>query len=285
MLRVTATTLLSIMDIGPNTVDMDVFINCDPALDESLVAAAASLMKQYTCFKDDVVKTRHVTHKKTSHVAEKPRIGSRELSKEHIARKDFLALINKLSPQNFDVIRQQFDHVFRTEFTHLYVDMLWDAMLRSPEYQMMYVEMMSAIDKLHSVFGDLHRIWDDYTTRRLYMPEGNDASYDDFCDRIKAKKRAIASVNAWIKLVEASLCDKVILHQLMSHLLLAGPNDVILEELIEMCKGAPSIFAPSRDVIKTWHDDAASLVPMVRFKLFDLWEYASKNESYRVEAV
>lgn len=272
------------MDTGPNIVEMDVFITIAPTIDEKMVSSAATLMKQYTCFKDTESKHRHFSKKHHPHVShEKPRIGVRELSKEHIARKDFLALINKLSPQNAEVIQQQLKSVFRMEFTSMYVDMLWDAMLRSPDYQHLYVDIMRMIDATQSVFGDLHRIWDDYTQRRLYMPEGEDTSYDDFCDRIKAKKRAIASVTAWIKLVESNLCDAFILEQLLANLINVGPNDVILEELLELCKWAPNVFEPSRTTIKAWHDAAQDLVPMVRFKLFDLWEYASKNEaSYKV---
>lgn len=269
------------MDPGPVIIEFQSFLSTLPIEDERLRAIAKGLQAQYACFKEDVKKhyNHHASKGKHNNSLEKPRIGLRELSREAIARKDFLAMINKLSPQNLDTMKEHCKSVLRPECIPLYVDMLWDAMLRSPEYQHLYVDIMLTIDKVQSVFADVHRIWDSFVEKKAWMVDTNtatDASYDDFCDHVKTKKRAIASVRGWIHLTQEKLCDPSITDKLLQLLLQDPPTDVSVEQLIELYKSCPVQFKIAIPTIREWHENAANLAPIVRFKLMDLWEILSK---------
>lgn len=267
------------MDSGPLVVEIESFVSTPPTEDTRMGELAASLSQNYSCFKDDARKV-HTYHAVTTipKKVEKPRIGIRELSREAIARKEFLALINKLSPQNVDAMKQQCMQTFRPEFSSMYVDMLWDAMLRSPDYQHLYTCFLVSIDHVKSVFADLHRIWDQFLHTKGWLPISTGDSYDEFCDHVKAKKRAIASVRAWVTLAQDKLCNPDVASQLMTALIESGPTDVTLEELIEMYKGCPELFVPQViHGIEHWHRSASDLPPMIRFKLYDLWELITKK--------
>lgn len=245
-------------------------------------AIALGLVKQYSCFREDTKKCppRNLRHN-DGHV-EKPRIGNRELSREAIARKDFLALINKLSLQNAQAIITQCQSSLRPEFLGMYVDMLWDAMLRSPDFQGLYIDMLVAIDKSHSVFGDVQRIWDTYLQQQAWvsasMAADSTSDYDDFCDHVKAKKRAIASVRAWIHLTHRTMCKSDVAATLLAKLIEHGPTDITFDGIIEFYKArSPCLTPVTVSTLKAWYDAAQQLPPMTRFKLYDLWEMVPKK--------
>lgn len=271
------------MDLGPVVIEFDIFLSTAASADEQLQAIADSFQKQYACFKDDSAKKTyhyHTPSRKNHQHAEKPRIGTRELSREAIAKKDFIAMINKLSPQNVATMKDHCKGMLRIEYLPMYIDMLWDAMLRSPDYQSLYIEILGVLDKVQSIFAEIHRVWDHFVATKGWMlnPQNDsDASYDDFCDHVKAKKRAIASVKAWIRLAHEKLCDPNVIDHLIHYLLEDAPTDISLEQLMELYKEYPSHFQSAMATIKEWHDNAASLTPMVRFKMMDLWELLSKK--------
>lgn len=259
---------------GPVVVEFRVFQACKPSSSQKnrLTVVASNLAKQYACFRDEPRRPRR--HEVHSH-AEKPRIGNRELSREAIARKEFLALLNKLSPQNASAIIAQTQASLRSDFIGMYVEMIWDAMLRSPEFQGLYIGMLAAIDQKHSVFGDIQRIWEAYLVQKPWVSSdvvSVSPSYDEFCDHVKDKKRTIASIRGWIGLVEQRLCKEEIGSSLIAQLVEAGPTDMSLDGLMEFCR-APSYLTPSiHATIQQWHDNAQQLPPMTRFKLYDVYE-------------
>lgn len=272
------------MDSGPIVVEFDVFQACKPLVGKAnpITAIATSFVKQYACFREETRRPpkRGGHHDSHAHAhAEKPRIGNRELSREAIARKEFLALINKLSPQNAAAIITQGQSSIRPDFINMYVDMIWDAMLRSPEFQSLYVDMLVAIDKKHSVFGDIQRIWEAYLSQQAWIPITQDSGgYDDFCDHVKAKKRAIASIRAWIQLTDRQICKEDVSTILLAKLIEGGPTDITLDGLIEFYRANCTCLTTStRDTLRAWHIAAHELQPMTRFKLYDLWDIVPKK--------
>lgn len=263
---------------GPVVVEFGVFQACKPS-PSAKAGLASNLAKQYACFRDEPRRAHTHTHSRRhdGHAPEKPRIGNRELSREAIARKDFLALLNKLSPQNACAIIAQTQTSLRCDCIGMYVDMIWDAMQRSPEFQGLYVDMLAAIDEKHSVFGDVQRIWEAYLVQKPWTAvaasaASDAAAYDEFCDHVKAKKRTIASIRGWIGLVRRRLCKEDVGISLIGHLMDAGPTDMSLDGLMEFCRAQAFLTAHVQSTIQDWHSHAQQLPPMTRFKLYDLWE-------------
>ncbi len=259
------------MDSGPVVIDIAVFQACAPSAKNRMTSVATSFIKQHACFRET---HRRPLPPKREH---QPRIGNRELSREAVARKDFLAFINKLSPQNACSITQQAQASLRGDFIHMYVDMLWDAMLRAPDFQVLYIDLLVAIDKKHSVFGDIQRIWDGYLHTCGWNSAGPVGSYDEFCDHVKSKKRAIASVRAWIQLTERHLCSDDVASVLLEKLVESGPVDATLDGIAEYCRAQSPLIRGIQKTLQAWYDNAQQLPPMTRFKLYDIWDNITKK--------
>ena len=150
--------------------------------------------------------------------AERPRIGVRELSREDISRKDFIANMNKLSRQNYDSILRLIRTTYNSNFLQNYMDILWEMMLRQPDFQDLHIQVVQHLmnitppDKKALVSG----YWSDrckaYFERKEWTPpeecfatHSPSDEYDEFCDYIKWKKKTGASLLAWLRLMDAEV--------------------------------------------------------------------------------
>ena len=88
----------------------------------------------------------HSQHAPTKHKPERPRIGMRELSRADMCKKEFLAFMNKLSPQNKETIVKQVVAKLAPMHTGVYCEVLWALMQRPVQiYQPYYAEMARTI--------------------------------------------------------------------------------------------------------------------------------------------
>ena len=72
---------------------------------------------------------------------ERPRIGTRELSREDMCKKEFLSLTNKVSPQNKDVIVRKMIACMTPQFATMYCTVIWTIMQRPVQiYQHIFAE-------------------------------------------------------------------------------------------------------------------------------------------------
>lgn len=73
---------------------------------------------------------------------ERPKIGTRELSREAMCKKDFLSLTNKVSAANKDVIIRKMLAALAPAFSTMYCNVLWEIMQRPVQiYQNIYAEL------------------------------------------------------------------------------------------------------------------------------------------------
>ena len=80
------------------------------------------------------------------HKPERPRIGMRELSRADMCKKEFLAFMNKLSPQNKETIVKQVVAKLAPMHVGVYCEVLWALMQRPVQiYQPYYAEMARTI--------------------------------------------------------------------------------------------------------------------------------------------
>lgn len=146
--------------------------------------------------------------------ADRPRIGTRELSREDISRKDFMANMNKLSRQNYDAILRLIRTTYNSNFLPNYMDILWTMMIRQPDFQDLHIQVIQHLLTItppeRKTFVQTY--WDNrckvYFQEKQWTPSddllltASQDEYDEFCDYIKWKKTTGASLVAWLRLME-----------------------------------------------------------------------------------
>lgn len=158
----------------------------------------------------------------TNRRAERPRIGTRELCREDMSRKDFIANMNKLSRQNYDSILRLIRTTYNSNFLSNYMDIVWDLMIRQADYQDLHIQVIEHLlqltpsEKKTMVSQYWNQKCTDFFENKRWVPEGDirealqsnsNEEYDEFCDYIKWKKRIGASFQAWIRLMVSTLID------------------------------------------------------------------------------
>lgn len=219
------------------------------------------------------------------------KIGSRELSRENLARKDFMALMNKLTEQNKDHIFQTIKNVYREDCTPVYVQILWDIMQRSPTFIDLYMAAFQVLvksSKSSAWAKTWAAIWHDFKVERLWQPSadiiGEDGDYDEFCDFVKWKKRTLAAMNVlpllakqnWIPIQEVEDMIQNILHECDAELARVNGSkvsDAYIDELSAILKNGDDAW---KGQVWTWacnwEQRSHELRNATRFKMLDLTE-------------
>lgn len=220
---------------------------------------------------------------------EKVKIGCRDLSRENLARKDFLALMNKLSFQNKDNIFKSIKQVFRDDCLSVYKDITWDMMQRSPELHDLHMHVLDVIATATEQRSRWSEMWKDhgehFLAARMFCPPEDvlhDEDYDEFCAFVKWKKKTNAGMQALV-LMEKKRWIANIIEQLYHVLsicidkqmkLTDGVGDKIVDAYVEQI--SILIDAYETQHVRTWLEahliNAQSIRPATRFKLYDLQE-------------
>jgi hypothetical protein len=198
------------------SISLDTFYSCQRNINDSGIfkEKAKNLINTYKCFTDTSNNFRERVNNKgkafvpvVTERPEKIKIGSRELSREYLAKKEYMSLMNKLSDQNKKQINNMFKAIIREDCYKLYIEMTWDMMLRFPEFQKLYFDLIKILYDYFENKTDFINIWmtiiNDYESLKKWIPSDDildDKDYDEFCDFQKWKKRAVASLSA-IKLL------------------------------------------------------------------------------------
>jgi hypothetical protein len=225
----------------------------------------------------------------------KPVLGTRNLSREHLARKDFLALMNKLTQQNKESILSTLKSVFREDCLDIYVTITWDMMQRLPEYQDIYMEVLTVIYQYVTTPTLWKEKWDQLWQKYLQheewvppMPLHQGEGYDEFCDSVRWKKRALAALQAWVRLqrqgwilhVEQTMVP--LLHVRCDPLLHATKGDGTTDMFLDAIKLlVPGQLGALEDMLRQWIDGwcakANELRPATRFRVYDVRDELNKK--------
>lgn len=254
---------------------------------------AEFMRSSFACFQDHAEPSKKWgKHEAPQKIArpDKLRIGTRELSREHIARKDFLALMNKLSDANKLSILQTLKQVFREDCLDVYMQVTWDHMQRAPEFHALYMSVLKTVSNILAKPNlwreKWHLLWKDYVMHQQWRPSDQllqEEDYDEFCDFVKWRKRTIASINAWklleqhqwVQGVHDSLLQTII-NACNDELTLTNGSklaDVLLDEIHALMEGTPPTkWMTIESFVKKWMQDPEQLRPSSRFKLYDLYE-------------
>lgn len=299
-----------------------------------LESKASSFREKYTCFHPPVassssgpgtshahmrkggrfIQHHHNTHSSSSSVAPSAtrrheanrtdvvKIGSRELSRENLAKKDFLALMNKLTQQNKAQIYQSINHVFREDCIPIYVQILWDSMQRAPDFIGLYMgaqDVLIQSSKSRDVWDKQWAIlWNTFLETKGWAPKEQlllEEDYDEFCDFVKWKKRTLGALRAWMALSKSpsvpQAAPKVLVQQILQdcNSELDKNNkgskltDTFLEEI--RCFFREGTEPEIRDIIASWVEERkqshscgfAQLRPSTRFKMLDVQDACTAN--------
>jgi len=219
--------------------------------------------------------------------AVKPRIGPQELSEEQQVRKEFIGILNKLSASNAATLIARCAERIRPEFADAYLDLFWEAFLRSADYQPFQVALLTMFQKHFPVLPALQARIHTYWTDRQWWPtvtlpnEGAD-DYNDFCDYVKWKKRILNTLNAWDILAAHGWTLTPTLPAILAEMLTdfqatAPASPKILETIAEQMLLAVRLLTPRGSIPEALSGallgvSAASFPPAVRFKWYDLQE-------------
>lgn len=218
------------------------------------------------------------------------KIGCRDLSRENLARKDFLALMNKLTDTNRETIFRGLKNVYRSGCTSIYVQIIWDMMQRSPNFITMYIsviDILATCDEKEAWKQQWTCVWDTFIGEnawdpRKHCPNDNDA-YDEFCDAVKWKKRVLAGVVALACLSEKDWISEKVGDILVEKVLAqidvqADPRmtEIMLDEIKALL---PHLSYEATLVVAKWCNsvDNSAVRPASRFKLLDLSDIIDKK--------
>lgn len=223
------------------------------------------------------------------------KIGCKDLSRESLARKDFLALMNKLTEHNKSHVLQGVKNVYRDGCAPIYVDILRDIIQRNPDSLELYMEVLRALARASQNEALWHeqwkQRWDAYVSEKgwaLREPR-EDENYDEFCDYVKLRKRTLATLRGWLHLNRSKwLRETCVVAELVP---------LVTSECDEVFGGTPGgspltdFYIESLQVIAgwqpdhrdlrawstRWHGRLPDLRPATRFKMLDLWESLHKK--------
>lgn len=250
----------------------------------------------------------HQLHKNTTNNVkpEKLRIGTggRELSKEDRMKRDFMSFVNRLSDGNRKNISTYFKTNFQTEFIDTYIRLIWEAMLRTEDFQHLYVDCLEEIcmivyeNNRVDFIVKINDISSKYFNDIKWIPSIeliNEANYDDFCDFVKWKKTSITYIHGFAKFINKEWLYISLYDDLSTTLITSitkylseipegcKVTDALLEQLLvvlEYTKGPQD--TNTRKYIEDLNETPAVFRPSTRFKIYDIKEFLDRKLKFVV---
>jgi hypothetical protein len=204
-----------------------------------------------------------------------------------MAEKDFLGMLNKIAPANRDRILATLKKHIRPELDRMYLVTLWEHFLRSDTYQDVLMDVLYVLSGQFDVKVFLDEKWRDYVHSRAWVPplvERNGAAdYDEFCDAVKWRQRAMAILQMWRGLVDHGWLPNgemvplqgAIAHDIDAQLDAVEPIYKACEIMFEELGVAVKLFGATectRDWVHPMRARAVNFPPAVRFKVYDLYD-------------
>jgi hypothetical protein len=246
-----------------------------------------------------------IAYRDKSKKPDKLRINNRDISKESQTRRDFMAFVNRLSDANLKLINTYFKTKFQFEFLDVYISILWDMMLRSTEFQHLYVECFVAIhDNIPNENTDLfttkiEELWNNYNDKQIWIPSEeliNEKDYDDFCDFVKWKKNSISYIHSFAKFVNKNWLPKDVYTTLGNNFIIATKDfmekypigckgsDALLDQLLILVEYTMKEYDISLSIfIKDLRDNGQIYRPSTRFKVYDVDEFLERKLKFFIK--
>lgn len=273
------------------------------------------LLKTFPCFTSPTTlpqpSTFHAKHKRShrheqkGNRSEKVKIGCRDLSRENFGRKDFMALMNKMTLANKDTILQSIRNVYRDDCQSIYTEITWSMMQKSPEFHELHLSVLETIRDITTRSSDWQHSWCDigrvFLVDKKWIPSEtilDSEDYDEFCEFVKWRKYTVAAIKAlcmledhqWLDVPFRTSASTSIMQSIHDHLQNTNPNvscigDKLTDALIEQLHTIVSLSHQYEALLRCtseWFDShVANLVPKLRpatrFKMYDLRELLDRK--------
>lgn len=266
------------MDVVPLSVFLTA-AKCTP-FSKELKNKVKWLLDTYECFHTD----RPPVHiEQQRHNRRVRRIGDRDLSTENLTKKSMMMLMNKLSATNKEHIIKQVRNAFRAEYAEMITHTVWEFMLLCPDHQDIYSDVLIMLTPHINMY--IHEIWEKFVaTDGWIIRVCNMEEYDDFCEYVKLKKRALAAVRGFMQLSKKNILPPSVMEILANKVHeqcdqeIKGCSPESMKK-VELLLEEVAILPTPPPQIKDWLELASTLPPSIRFKIYDINDRCSKTRS------
>jgi len=305
------------MSIGGIIINIDQFLfvrkNVTIA-NNKYVCKAENLVKEYKCFTEDEKGDKWFSRKPSATyntIIKNPVVNSRiqkfkihNDTNEEIHR-EFLSFMNKLSDKNKNSTINFIRSHCKQAYIDKYIEIIWDMMLRSPDYQSNYIEILKEISNISNItlISSIKLMWILFLTNKKWIPSEellNEDDYDEFCDFLKWKKRSLASIKAYSLFIKEGWIDEDVFITLLQNIITDGKYyirlnnrlksddkmlDIILDHIQVLFdiinNGKTDSSKKSYKIIEDFISDAIydieNLKTTSRFKIMDMYDKISRK--------
>jgi len=248
-------------------INIDIFINIrnNPLLkpSQSIQSKSEYLINNHKCFTEQSTdnfdkyagknsnvgynskwKNNSVNNKKNDgsyhqheRLLKRPVIGGNNAS----IHREFVSILNKITYLNEEKLLLKLKDIIKYEYISTYTTLLWDMMLRCPDFQKIYINIINLIRSENNnivYISDFQTVWDNYVLYKKWLPDNSVCEsitvtdeeakvtdedtkvtdeaneYDEFCEFVKWKKRANAAINAFMLLKVHNIVEVNIIYEL-----------------------------------------------------------------------
>lgn len=258
-------------------------------------------------------------HRKEHHVSEqnvseyptvrsmRPRIGEIFTNTEGKARKNFVAFMNKLSPQNKDSILESFIRSLVPENIGIYIDQIIKLFQEQPSYHDLYMEVLKSIiaieptkskaliyEHFNNFVDNKNNIIPDNINGCLESIANGIEQTDELCDYVRWKKKMKALITLYVHVLANKVCgNKADIDKLFGLLCRTVEEnwanvaavDIYLDIVLHATTAMYSYYPRGLDTFSTiitrckgWHDKTEMLRPSSRFKVLDIIDIISRSK-------
>lgn len=232
------------------SINIDIFLNIrnSPLLTicASIQSRADYLVKNYKCFteqttdsfekytgKSHTSKWRNNTSSASINQKNKEHdVAKRPIIKNDInVNREFISILNKITHGNKEKLLIKIKEYIHKENTSVYIKLVWDMMLRCPDFQDIYIDIILLIKDNNILYiNELEIIWKDYVLYKQWLPEcsiclsvssdeSSSNTYDEFCEFVKWKKRANAAIRAFMLFELQNIIDNKLIQELTKYII------------------------------------------------------------------
>ena len=246
---------------------------------------------------------KRAPRRETVSLAQRPQIGGAATSKDVQVKREFTSLINKLTYANRDNIFKEIKKVLNAEYISVYVPVLWDMMQRMVDLHKLYIDVFMMLE----CNDECVNLWSMYVNNKQWLPPSDCSSveeqatqdYDEFCDFMKWKKRAIASISALSALESCGILNNNLDVLFTLTGLVLNDADTLLEQcptsthdiqianalmeqifMIHKCAKSckrSDVLAKISAFAEKYKIKSGLIAAMVRFKILDLYDVCTKK--------
>lgn len=229
------------------------------------------------------------------------------INNDSISHREFISILNKITNVNQQKLIIKVKDIIKKEHTSVYVLLLWDMMLRCPDFQNIYINIIDIIRNTNDIINmeDFKNIWSSYILEQKWLPDSkiclNINEYDEFCDFMKWKKRANAAINGFMLLVVNNIVSDNIVYELTKYIVnstntymtdeLYNDSIQIMNALLEQILSIVSILKIYKcnqtknciiEFIKNNESNINHMSPSNKFKFIDIIENLKQINLYRI---